>query len=131
MQRILCRARERFDDSVIDKTDRQTGLEIRPLRSLLLRGSTSTSFKPPTLLDTHVPEVTYSADEFGLVDPARGNEPITTGTVGDPIETGLAVEVRLDLLEQRGGGALEDSDGRAGPGGGEEAQARRPRRGGG
>lgn len=59
----------------------QTGLELRPLRSLLLRASSATSFKPPTLVDTHVAETDFSADDFGLVDPARGGEAITSATV--------------------------------------------------
>ena len=62
-------------------TTYQTGLELRPWRSLLVRASSATSFKPPTLAETHVSEIDYPADEFGLVDPARGGEAITTGTV--------------------------------------------------
>lgn len=57
----------------------QAGLEVRPSRSLLLRASSATSFKPPTMLQTNVEESSFPADLFGLVDPARNNEPVTTG----------------------------------------------------
>jgi iron complex outermembrane receptor protein len=57
----------------------QAGLEVRPSRGLLLRASTATSFKPPTMLQTNVDESAFPAAFFGLVDPARGNEPVTTG----------------------------------------------------
>ena len=59
----------------------QTGLEFRPLRSLLIRASSATSFKPPSLLETNVSTTSYSTETFGLVDPARGGEAITSGTV--------------------------------------------------
>lgn len=59
----------------------QGGLELRPTRSLLIRGSAANSFKPPTILQTHVNDVVYQASIFRLVDPARGGEPITSGTV--------------------------------------------------
>jgi iron complex outermembrane receptor protein len=59
----------------------QAGFELRPTRSLLLRASTASSFKPPTMLQTNVNTSTFAADLFGLVDPARGREAITTGTV--------------------------------------------------
>lgn len=59
----------------------QAGLELRPVRSLLLRASTATSFKPPTLLQTNVDDITYAAETFGLTDPARGGEAIRSGTV--------------------------------------------------
>lgn len=59
----------------------QGGLELRPTRSLLIRGSAASSFKPPTILQTHVNDIVYDASIFRLVDPARGGEPITSGTV--------------------------------------------------
>ncbi len=59
----------------------QSGLELRPTRSLLLRASLATSFKPPTLFQTNVDDTAFPADLFGLVDPARGGEAITSGTV--------------------------------------------------
>ena len=54
----------------------QAGLEVRPTRTTLVRASTATSFKPPTLLQTHINDETFTTDDFGLVDPARGNAPI-------------------------------------------------------
>ena len=59
----------------------QTGLEVRPSRGLLIRASSATSFKPPTLLQTNVTDSPTPAQEFSLVDPARGGEAITSGTV--------------------------------------------------
>ncbi|RZI59605.1 MAG: TonB-dependent receptor [Rubrivivax sp.] len=59
----------------------QAGLEVRPTRTTLLRASTATSFKPPTLLQTHINEETYTTDVLGLVDPARANAPIMGGEV--------------------------------------------------
>jgi len=59
----------------------QGGFELRPARSLLIRASAANSFKPPTILQTHVNDVVYQASIFRLVDPARGGEPITSGTV--------------------------------------------------
>ena len=59
----------------------QAGLEFRPAKTLLLRGSAATSFKPPTLLETHVDELTYTTDIFGLTDPQRGNAPVLGGEV--------------------------------------------------
>ncbi len=62
-------------------TTYQAGLEIRPSKTVLLRGSTATSFKPPTLPETHMSPDTYDAAILGLVDPARGGEAITSGQV--------------------------------------------------
>lgn len=59
----------------------QGGLEWRPARSLLIRASAANSFKPPTILQTHVNDVVYQAAIYRLVDPARGGEAITSGTV--------------------------------------------------
>ncbi|MCV2438698.1 TonB-dependent receptor [Paucibacter sp. DJ2R-2] len=59
----------------------QAGLEFRPSKTTLLRASTATSFKPPTLLQTKVDDLRYSTEAFGLVDPARANAPIVGGEV--------------------------------------------------
>jgi iron complex outermembrane receptor protein len=59
----------------------QGGIEVRPTRSLLIRGSAAGSFKPPTVLQTHVDDSASDALDFRLVDPARNNELITSGTV--------------------------------------------------
>lgn len=59
----------------------QAGLELRPARTLLLRASTATSFKPPTLAQMNVDSRGFPALGFGYVDPARGNEPIVDGEV--------------------------------------------------
>ena len=72
--------RDRYSDFGSASTY-QTGLEIRPSRSLLIRASSATSFKPPTLMETNVSDFAEPAEDFGLVDPARGGEAITSGTV--------------------------------------------------
>jgi iron complex outermembrane recepter protein len=59
----------------------QAGAEFRPSPTALLRAATATSFKPPSLLDLNPSRSAFSADLFGLTDPQRGNEPITTGEV--------------------------------------------------
>ncbi len=59
----------------------QSGLEIRPARDLLLRGSFATSFKPPTLLQMYADGTSYPAELFALTDPARGGEAIESGEV--------------------------------------------------
>jgi iron complex outermembrane receptor protein len=76
----LAARRDRYTDFGSASTY-QAGLEVRPTRSLLFRASSATSFKPPTLLQTHVDDSPYPAELFGLVDPARGGEAITSGTV--------------------------------------------------
>jgi iron complex outermembrane receptor protein len=76
----LAARRDRYSDFGSASTY-QTGLELRPWRSLLLRASSATSFKPPTLLQTNQAETDYPADIFGLVDPSRGGEAISSGTV--------------------------------------------------
>ena len=87
----LAARRDRYSDFGSANTY-QTGLELRPLRSLLIRASAATSFKPPTLVDMHVPETDFPADIFGLVDPARGGEAITSGTVVNTTNPGLKPE---------------------------------------
>lgn len=59
----------------------QAGIELRPVKTLLLRASTATSFKPPTLLQTNVDDIALTTDAYGLVDPTRANAPITGGVV--------------------------------------------------
>lgn len=57
----------------------QAGLELRPARSLLLRASAATSFKPPTLVQTSVQETISLTQNPGLTDPLRNNELIVDG----------------------------------------------------
>lgn len=76
----LAGRRDRYSDFGAAGTY-QAGLEVRPTRALLLRASTATSFKPPTLLQTNVDELSFPAELFGLRDPARGGEAITSGEV--------------------------------------------------
>jgi len=76
----LAGRRDHYDDFGSANTY-QAGLEFRPLRTLLLRGSAATSFKPPTLLQTHVDEQTFTSETAGLVDPARGGAPVIGGEV--------------------------------------------------
>lgn len=59
----------------------QTGLELRPTRTSLLRASIATSFKPPTLLQTNVNDVSLTTDAYALKDPQRGNALILGGEV--------------------------------------------------
>jgi iron complex outermembrane receptor protein len=87
----LAARRDRYSDFGSANTF-QSGLELRPLHSLLLRASSATSFKPPTLQETHVTERAFPAGVFGLVDPARGGEAITAGTVLRTTNTELEPE---------------------------------------
>lgn len=59
----------------------QAGVEFRPSRTSLLRASTATSFKPPTLLQANVNDVSLTSDAYGLRDPQRGNALILGGEV--------------------------------------------------
>ena len=70
----------------------QAGAELRPMRNLLLRASAASSFKPPTLLQTSVDERTFPIMDFGLVDPGRGNAPISGGDVLRATNTDLKPE---------------------------------------
>lgn len=70
----------------------QGGVEVRPTRGLLVRASTASSFKPPTLLQTNVAESTDDAEIYELTDPARGGEPITSGTVVRTVNKDLGPE---------------------------------------
>lgn len=85
----------------------QGGLELRPARSLLIRASAANSFKPPTILQTHVNDVVYQASIFRLVDPARGGEAITSGTVVRTANRDLAPEHG----QARGIGAVWEPEG--------------------
>jgi iron complex outermembrane receptor protein len=76
----LAARRDRYSDFGSANTY-QAGLELRPLRSLLFRASSATSFKPPTMLETHVDESEDDAALYGLVDPAREGEAITAGRI--------------------------------------------------
>ncbi|MEO6279852.1 TonB-dependent receptor [Roseateles sp.] len=76
----LAARRDRYSDFGSASTY-QAGLEVRPTRTTLLRASTATSFKPPTLLQTKVDAESLTTDDYGLVDPARGNEAISGGEV--------------------------------------------------
>ena len=76
----LAGRRDHYDDFGSANTY-QAGLEFRPVKTLLVRGSAATSFKPPTLLQTHVDEQTFTTEALGLVDPARGGAPVTGGEV--------------------------------------------------
>ncbi len=59
----------------------QAGIEVRPVKTVLLRGAAASSFKPPTLLQTHITDGSFDSELFGVVDPARGNEPIVGGEI--------------------------------------------------
>jgi iron complex outermembrane receptor protein len=87
----LAARRDRYSDFGSANTY-QTGFELRPLHSLLLRASSATSFKPPTLLQTNLAETDYPADIFGLVDPLRGGAAITSGTVSIKTNKALTPE---------------------------------------
>jgi iron complex outermembrane receptor protein len=87
----LAARRDRYSDFGSANTY-QTGLELRPSRSVLIRASSATSFKPPTLLQTHVTDTPIPAELYGLVDPARGGEAITSGTVLRTTNTALQPE---------------------------------------
>lgn len=84
----------------------QGGLEIRPSRHFLIRASGANSFKPPTLLQTHVSDSTFQAAIFRLTDPARGGERITSGTVVRTTNKALAPEQG----QARGLGAVWESE---------------------
>ena len=59
----------------------QAGIEFRPTRTSLLRASTASSFKPPTLLQTNVNDVSLTTDAYAIRDPQRGNSLVTGGEV--------------------------------------------------
>ncbi|MBE0547908.1 MAG: TonB-dependent receptor [Rubrivivax sp.] len=74
----LAARRDRYSDFGSASTY-QAGLELRPARSLLLRASAATSFKPPTLVQTSVQETISLTQNPGLTDPLRGNALIVDG----------------------------------------------------
>ncbi len=74
----LAARRDRYSDFGSASTY-QAGLELRPARSLLLRASAASSFKPPTLLQTSVQETISLTQNPGFTDPRRNNEPIIDG----------------------------------------------------
>jgi iron complex outermembrane recepter protein len=74
----LAGRRDRYSDFGSASTY-QAGLELRPVRTALLRASLATSFKPPTLLQTAVDELRFPIEVAGLTDPRRNNEPVTNG----------------------------------------------------
>jgi iron complex outermembrane receptor protein len=76
----LAGRRDRYSDFGSASTY-QAGLEVRPARSVLLRAAVASSFKPPTLLQTSVDEISYTTEIFELVDPANGGAPIVGGEV--------------------------------------------------
>ena len=88
----LAARRDRYSD-VGSADTYQAGLEIRPARTLLLRASAATSFKPPNLVQTNVDEQLIPLASLRLVDPLRGNEPVTS--------TGLRV-TNKDLRPETG-----------------------------
>ncbi|MFG6417205.1 TonB-dependent receptor plug domain-containing protein [Roseateles sp. DC23W] len=102
----LAGRRDRYSDFGAASTF-QGGIEVRPSRGLLIRGSAAGSFKPPTLLQTHVVDVTRSAVTSRLTDPARNNEPITSGTVVRTTNT----ELRPERGQSRNIGAVWEPEG--------------------
>lgn len=74
----LAGRRDRYSDFGSADTY-QAGLELRPVRTALLRASVATSFKPPTLLQTAGEELTFPIEFASLRDPRRGNEPVVNG----------------------------------------------------
>jgi iron complex outermembrane receptor protein len=59
----------------------QAGLEFRPLRSALLRASSASSFKPPTLVQMNANTVSLTTDAYAIRDPQRGNALVLGGEV--------------------------------------------------
>ena len=70
----------------------QAGAEFRPTRTLLLRGSAASSFKPPTLLETNVEDTVFTTEDYGLVDTAKGGAPIIGGEVVNTANKNLQPE---------------------------------------
>jgi iron complex outermembrane recepter protein len=64
------------------RTTPQIAVELRPVRSLMLRASYSTAFKPPLLNALAYPVTTYPnfLQFLGLIDPLRGGAPVTGGS---------------------------------------------------
>lgn len=74
----LAARRDRYSDFGSASTY-QGGLELRPLRGLLLRASTATSFKPPNLLQTNVEQTTFDLADAFIFDPLRGGVLVEDG----------------------------------------------------
>lgn len=74
----LAARRDRYSDFGSASTY-QGGLELRPLRGLLLRASTATSFKPPNLLQTNVEQTTFDLSDAFIFDPLRGGVLVEEG----------------------------------------------------
>lgn len=87
----LAGRRDRYNDFGSASTY-QAGLEVRPSRTLLIRASSADSFKPPTMPQMNVTETVFDAASMQLVDPARGNAPITSGSVVSSTNKGLGPE---------------------------------------
>lgn len=87
----LAGRRDSYDDFGAAETW-QAGLELRPVRSLLLRASTASSFKPPTLLQTTGEALTLPLASAFLTDPARGGATITSGELVRSSNPGLRPE---------------------------------------
>lgn len=102
----LAARRDRYSDFGAASTF-QGGIEVRPTRSLLIRGSAAGSFKPPTVLQTHVVDSTSDAAALRLVDPLRNNEPITSGSV----VRGTNPDLRPERGQSRGIGAVWEPEG--------------------
>lgn len=102
----LAARRDRYSDFGSASTF-QGGLEIRPTRNLLIRGSAAGSFKPPTLLQTNVVDFVDDAEFYGLVDPARNGETITSGTIVRTTNRALMPEKG----QSRGVGAVWEPEG--------------------
>ncbi|HEY2163938.1 MAG TPA: TonB-dependent receptor, partial [Gemmatimonadaceae bacterium] len=66
-----------------NKTSPQIGIELRPRDALLVRGSYSTAFRPPSLLSLYRPQTTITGT---IADPKRGNAPTVVSVVqgGNP-----------------------------------------------
>lgn len=73
-----------------DAATYQAGVQFSPVDGLSLRGAIATSFKPPSLLQLNSESETFTTEDFGLIDPRRGNAPVTGGTVqlGPPAALG-------------------------------------------
>jgi iron complex outermembrane receptor protein len=59
----------------------QIGLEVRPLRSLLLRAARSTAFKPPLLPQLVAQSFDFPGEVFGITDPQHGGAPVSGANI--------------------------------------------------
>ena len=88
----------------------QGGLEVRPVRSLLLRATSASSFKPPTLLQVNATTVRFTSEQLGLVDPRNGNAPI----VGAEVVFGIALPLTPETGKAHSLGAIWEPEGLSG-----------------